>query len=65
MKITCFNCKEPQEVPITQKQLDDYRISGAFVQVYFPELTDDEREMLISGTCNRCWDEMFSEDEDV
>lgn len=34
------------------------------VQDIFPYLTNDERELLISGTCKECWDKMFSFPED-
>ena len=64
MKITCETCRQPQYVPITKEQYYGYKTSGKYVQNYFPDLTDDQREMLISGTCNPCWDEMFPmEDE--
>ena len=29
---------------------------GEHVQDVFPEMSPDERETLISGTCSRCWD---------
>lgn len=34
--------------------------NGAMIQNAMPYLTADEREMLISGTCPQCWEEMFS-----
>jgi hypothetical protein len=33
--------------------------SGAFAQDAFPNLTNDQREFLISGTTPAEWDEMF------
>lgn len=36
---------------------------GALVQNAFPYLSADEREMLISGICPKCWDGMFGEEE--
>lgn len=39
--------------------------NGAPIQDAFPFLSPDERELIISGTHPKCWDEMFpSEDED-
>ena len=32
---------------------------GAFVQVAFPEMTDDQREQLVTGTHPECWDKLF------
>lgn len=38
---------------------------GALVQDVFPYLSADEREMLVSGICPDCWDDMFGDsDED-
>lgn len=34
------------------------------VQEIFPDLSIGDRELLISGTCNTCWQEMFGSDED-
>lgn len=39
--------------------------AGELIQVAMPDLDADEREMLISGVCPDCWDDMFGdEDED-
>lgn len=40
---------------------------GECIQDVFPEMTKDQREILISGTCPECWDELFGrcEDEDL
>ena len=32
--------------------------NGALVQNAFPFLTADERELLISGICSKCWSAM-------
>jgi hypothetical protein len=34
---------------------------GELIQNALPELTADERELLISGTCPSCWDRMFGD----
>jgi len=55
---TCPICGHTHEVEVL---LQDYFAweSGALVQDAFPYLSDDEREMLISGICPTCWDKMF------
>lgn len=35
---------------------------GELIQRCFPQLTPDEREILISGICGDCFDKMFKED---
>jgi len=37
---------------------------GTLVQEAFPYLSASERELLISGICPTCWDNMFGEEED-
>ena len=40
--------------------------AGSCIQDVFPEMTKEQREILISGTCPECWDVLFpEEDEDV
>lgn len=34
------------------------------MQDIFPNLSIEDRELLISGTCNTCWQELFGSDED-
>ena len=36
---------------------------GTPVQLAFPAMSADQREMLISGTHPACWTAMFAEDE--
>lgn len=34
---------------------------GAYIQMALPTLTADERELLISGICGKCYDNMCDE----
>tara|TARA_R100000008_G_scaffold46021_1_gene27091 strand:+ start:343 stop:582 length:240 start_codon:yes stop_codon:yes gene_type:complete len=38
--------------------------NGELIQEALPMLSPSERELLISGTCDDCWTEMFGEPED-
>jgi hypothetical protein len=38
--------------------------AGELIQNALPELSADQRELIISGTCGDCWDEMFPEDSE-
>lgn len=39
-------------------------ISGSVnIQRAMPHVPKEERELLISGTCGECWDEMFPPEE--
>lgn len=37
---------------------------GVHVQNIFPSWPPEDREMLISGTCPSCWEEMWAEEEE-
>lgn len=36
---------------------------GEFVRNAWPHLSQDERELVISGTHKECWDAMFGDEE--
>lgn len=59
----CSKCGELQVI----KNIDYYGylawIGGAMIQNALPSLLPDDRELLISGFCNKCWDETFKDDE--
>lgn len=59
----CHFCKAPQSVTVNKTDLDKFR-DGRFAQDCFPDLSPSQREFLISGICDKCWDDMFSGDED-
>ena len=58
----CPLCGKTSTVEIEQDKMDRWR-QGEYVQNVFPEWTADERELLITGTHPKCWDEMFEQDE--
>jgi len=60
---TCRMCKEEVPLPITDTQVNDYienRYSLPLIQDHFPQLNADQRELLLSGICGTCFDNMFS-----
>ena len=49
----------------TQEKLDQW-LKGKvddYIQEYFSELTDTEREFILTGTTEEEWDEIFPEEE--
>ena len=55
----CNTCSNQVVLEATASEWDAYN-RGAFVQDAFPNMSPGKREMLISGICNVCWDEMFA-----
>ena len=62
ISIKCTMCDEPQELNISEIQYQDWRLNRESlppIQDHFPELTDDQRDLLISGVCEDCFDQLF------
>ena len=60
---SCPFCGHAHEVEVNEADYWDWQ-DGVLAQDAFPYLSADEREMLISGICPKCWDEMFGGGED-
>ena len=54
----CPCCEKEVKVTVPAKCLER-RKAGASVQDAFPGLAASIRELFISGTCPKCFDEMF------
>ena len=63
IKVTCTCCHQSVEIPgVDFDKLNAIKIgrmNGQSIQDIIPELSPDYREMLISGICPTCWDNMF------
>lgn len=63
---TCSLCQVRHEIqtPYTEEEFHrchrDWR-EGNLIQTAFPQLTSDQREMLMSGMCQEAWDAIFAE----
>ena len=62
MKITCNQCSEVHVIEVDFQDWSDWR-RGKLAQDAFPYLSADERELLISGICGKCFDKMFPPDD--
>mgnify|MGYP004445273757 CR=1 FL=1 len=61
----CPHCNQEHivEVPLEHYKLQKEHPT-LHIQEVFTTLSSEEREMLISGICPTCWDEIFSYEED-
>lgn len=60
----CQLCGNTALLEVDKLGLFRWKEQGAFVQNAFPNLSADERELLISGTHAQCWENMFGGEED-
>jgi len=58
----CTWCEEGTEIKAHEKDIKAW-LDGANIARVMPYLTEDERELLISGTCPKCWNKMFGGEE--
>ena len=61
--VPCRCCNEVTKLKVDFEQFTKWQ-QGELIQNALPELNADQRELLISGTCPTCWDEMCPSDEE-
>ena len=62
MWTTCRVCKNQVEMQVHIEDVTAWE-NGKLIQDAMPYLTPGEREVLISGTCEPCFDRMFGSEE--
>jgi len=60
---SCFHCKKDNQIRISRSDYNR-RMRGDFAQDIWPNLSIDDRELIISGTHPECWQAIFGKDED-
>ena len=61
MQVEWRTCKDTHILMVNIRDAKRWR-QGELIQDAMPYLTPDERELLISETCGKCFDKMFGED---
>lgn len=64
LKVTCNVCNKTYELPVYEEDYNKYMAHECMVQDAFPYLTPGQRELLISGICDSCFDNLFAEEEE-
>ena len=59
----CVVCGLQSVMELSSHQIDRWK-GGEYVQSVFPDLMPEDREVLISGTHPKCFNELFKEEED-
>lgn len=53
--VTDPNCETMFLLPVPVSEYQAWK-DGMLIQDAMPSLTKDDRELLLSGTCPKCWD---------
>jgi hypothetical protein len=59
--VLCRQCKIVKRVEATRKQVSDWA-EGGLIQVVMRHLRAGDRELLVSGVCEPCFDKLWEED---
>ena len=56
---TCEVCHTTYKIRVVESDYKLWQAGRMLIQDALPELTDDERELLLSGVCGTCFDRIF------
>lgn len=62
--VTCIECGERHLVYVDPTDLVLWMDKKGLIQDLMPYLSDEERELLISKTCNKCFNKLFPPEEE-
>lgn len=60
--IKCIKCGEIFMLDLDGDKVEHWRNGGGNIQDIFPELSPEDRELLVSQICEKCWDDMFGKE---
>ena len=61
INVPCSFCNTNYEIEMTQGQFNEIMSPHRrYIQDIIPELAPEMRELFISGMCPKCWDKLFS-----
>jgi hypothetical protein len=61
ISVSCRECLQKKQFDVETAHYDAWA-AGALIQRAMPEISEDDRELLISGMCGTCFDSMFEDD---
>ena len=59
----CIKCTKTETVLVKKADLIAWK-KGKYIQDAMPYLAVDQRELLISGICGECFDNMFPDEDE-
>ena len=59
---TCTVCGEYEMWSLDRQSVESWQ-GGEYIQNAFPDMSAQDRELLISGTHPACWSKLFGEDD--
>ena len=60
----CRHCKKTNHIKLNKEQFLAWTTGGLLIQNAFPQLTPEERDLILMGFHPECWDIVFKRLED-
>ena len=64
LEVQCKHCSIVYTILANREDIVRWQAGEGYIQDVLAYLSAGERELLISGTCNNCWTNMFGSDEE-
>ena len=64
LDLTCAHCGQLFIINVNKKDFNKYINHEKYIQDALPYLTAGERELILSKTCNDCYNKMFELEDD-
>ena len=62
VEVRCPVCGKSYTVTVLRDEFIKWR-NGGRIQECMPSLSDEDREALLTGICEDCWNKMYGEDD--
>ena len=59
LELQCKYCDYEEILNVLESDYDAWAGNGALIQEVFDYLSAGQRELMISGTCDTCWNKFF------
>ena len=60
--INCISCHEDKKIMAKEKDVLDWMEGKKLIQKALPYLSEEDRELMISHYCPKCWENMWKDD---
>jgi hypothetical protein len=64
LDLICHNCGQLFIINVNKEDFNKYMNHEGYIQDVLPYLTAGERELILSKTCNDCYNKMFEMEDD-
>lgn len=58
------NCEKTYTIAVPEQEYQNWK-DGMLIQDAMPSLGQDDRELLMTGTCPECWDAMMPKEDEM